>query len=100
MRIYWSPHARAQAREIFSYIAQDRPEAAHDLLHGFIERVGLLGDLPQQGEVVPGTVRGDLRIVIYRSYRIVYRLRPTEIAILSVRHTRMQPQDSSPEDDR
>ncbi len=86
--------------EIFSYIARDRPEAAHELLHVLVERVRLLGDLPQQGEVVPSSGRGDLRVVICRSYRIVYRLRSAEIAILSVRHTRMQPQDSFPEDDR
>lgn len=66
----------------------------------FVERVGLLGDLPEQGEVVPGAGRGDLRVVIYRSYSIVYRVRSAEIAILSVRHTRMQAQDSIPEDDR
>jgi len=72
---------------------------AHELLHGFIERVRLLGDLPSQGEIVSGAGRGDLRAVIYRSYRIVYRVRSAEIAILSVRHTRMQAQDSIPEDD-
>ena len=89
MRVSWSERARTQAREIFEYIAQDRPLAAERLLDGFVKRTSLLADLPEQGAPWGRPHRSDLRAIVYESYRIVYRIRSDEVAILSVRHTRM-----------
>lgn len=49
MRIRWSPRARDQAREIFEQIARSRPDTAERILDGFIERVRLLRESPEQG---------------------------------------------------
>lgn len=97
MTVSWSDRARTQAREIFEYIAQDRPLVAERLLDGFIERTRLLGEFPEQGAPWGRPHRSDLRAVVYESYRIVYRIRADEVAILSVRHTRMQSETPSGE---
>ena len=49
MRVRWSEHARSQLREIFAYIALDRPETAERLLEGFLKRVHRLTEFPEQG---------------------------------------------------
>lgn len=95
MRVRWSEHARSQVREIFEYVARDRPGAAERLLESFLERVELLAGLPEQGRVWDDGQRPDLRQIIHQSHRVVYRIGSDEVAILSVRHTRMRPEEST-----
>ena len=90
MRVQWSDRAREQIVEIFEYIARDRPNAAEGVLLSFLERVELLGDLPEQGQLWGDGSRPDLRVIIHESHRITYRVADDEISILSVRHTRME----------
>lgn len=91
MKIVWSERAKAQVREIFEFIAEDRPMGAERILEDLLERVQLLTEFPEQGPVWGGQRRPDLRSILFESHRVVYRWRPDEIAVLSVRHTRMQP---------
>jgi plasmid stabilization system protein ParE len=95
--VRWSDRARSQVAEIFDYIARDRPDAAERLLEGFLERTELLAVFPEQGPVWGGENRPDLRSVVHENHRIVYRVRPDEVAILSVRHTRQEP-EANPEE--
>ena len=95
MNVRWSQRARNQVREIFEYIARDRPRAAERILEAFLERTELLAEFPEQGTVFSSTDRPDLRSIIHESHRIVYRIGDGEIAILSVRHTRMRPDEES-----
>ena len=90
MRVSWSERARLQAREIFEYVAQERPLVAQRLVDGFIERTSLLAEFPEQGTPWGQPHRSDLRAIVFESYRIVYRIRAEEVAIFSVRHTRRQ----------
>ena len=89
MRIRWSSRARRQILELFDYIARDRPGVAESILLSFLERVELLADLPEQGVLWGDGSRSDLRQIIHESHRVVYRVAADEIAILSVRHTRL-----------
>lgn len=96
MIVRWSEHARNQVAEIFDYIARDRPNAAMRILESFLERTELLADFPEQGSEWPGAGRPDLRSIVHENHRIVYRVSPDEVAVLSVRHTR-QEEESIPE---
>jgi len=86
--VRWSRRALSQVSEIFDYIARDRPCAAERILEGFLERTELSAERPEQGPIWGGENRPDLRSVLHENHRIVYRVKPDEIAILSVRHTR------------
>lgn len=90
MRVRWSERAYEQVVEIFEYIARDRPNTAEAVLLSFLERVELLADLPEQGQPWGDGTRPDLRAIIHESHRIVYRIADDEVAVLSVRHTRME----------
>ena len=90
MRVRWSERAYEQVVEIFEYVARDRPNAAEGVLLSFFDRVELLVALPEQGHVWGDGSRPDLRVILHESHRIVYRVGDDEIAVLSVRHTRME----------
>ena len=43
---------------------------------------------PQSGRHLPEASRKDVRELIWGNYRIIYRIRPDQVAILTVRHTK------------
>ncbi len=88
MRIVWSPLAIQRLREAVEYIARDKQGAAERWVGGAFEAVGRLADLPQSGRVVPELGRPDIREVIYGKYRIIYRVSPEAVLVLTVRHSR------------
>jgi plasmid stabilization system protein ParE len=90
VKVWWSERARSQVREIFEFITQDRPSAAERILEGFLQRADLITEFPDQGAAWGDPRRSDLRSIIFEGYRLVYRVGTDEIAILSVRDTRMQ----------
>jgi len=93
--VRWSERARNQVREIFEYIALDRPNTAERILERFLERTELLAEFPEQGRVWGTKDRPDLRSIVHESHRIVYHIGDGQIAILSVRHTRMRATEAS-----
>ena len=88
MRIVWSPLAIQRLREAVEYIARDKQGAAERWLEGAFEAVGRLAELPQSGRVVPELGRPDIREVIYGNYRIIYRVSPEAVLVLTVRYGR------------
>lgn len=86
MRIVWSPLAIRRLREAARYIARDKPRAAERWAAGAFDAVARLADLPNHGRVVPELDRHDIREVIYGAYRIIYRVSPEAVLLLTVRH--------------
>ena len=90
MKIIWSPRALERVVEIGEYIvAQDRPSAAANWVEGVFASVGRLRRFPRSGREVPERRREDLREVLYGSYRVIYRIDPEQILVLTVRHSRI-----------
>ena len=88
MRVIWSPLAIKRATEAAAYIAKDSPAAARRWVDELFEAAATLDRLPERGRQVPDLPRPDLRELLFGNYRIVYRLEPRRIAILTVRHLR------------
>ena len=94
MKVVWSPLAIERVREAAAYIARDKPRAAERWVRGAFETVGQLAELPHSGRLVPELERPDIREVIYGAYRIIYRVSPEAVSVLTVRHGR-QPIDET-----
>lgn len=88
MRIVWSPLALSRVRQEVVYISRDRPGAARAWAEGIFEAVKRLSDLPESGRVLPELGRSDVRELIYRSHRVIYRFSEEAILILTIRHSR------------
>jgi addiction module RelE/StbE family toxin len=84
-KIIISPSAEADLADIVRYVAQHNSDAAARLGYELIMRAENLADFPEIGRTVPEFHQQNLREIIYRSYRIIYRLRNNEQRIDIVR---------------
>jgi len=88
MRVVWSPLAVERAAEAAEYVAKDSPAAARRWVEGLFAAVATLARLPERGRRVPEFPRPDVREMLFGSYRVVYRIEPGRLAVLTVRHLR------------
>ena len=88
MRVIWAPRALVRVVEIAQHIAADRPDAARKWAQSLFDRAAGLRQSPRRGRRVPEIGRAEVREIIHGAYRVVYRLEPTQIMILTVRHGR------------
>ena len=86
MRLEWSDLAIEQATALAHFIARDDAAAARKWVDVLFVKAQRLADYPQSGRVVPEIKRADIREIMYGDYRIVYRVEPARVAILTVRH--------------
>ena len=80
-----SPSGQADLADIVRYIAAHNPDAAVRLGYELITRVETLADFPEMGRQVPEFHEADLREIICRSYRIIYRLQRSHEKVEIVR---------------
>jgi plasmid stabilization system protein ParE len=73
-------------REYGEYIAQDNIEAAEKWMAEIIEKVERIVDFPEQGRVVPEDRRANVREILYKSHRIIYRIASKNILVLTIRN--------------
>ena len=89
MRVTWTDRAKARLRAIQEHIAKDDPNAARKEIEKILRRSWQLSVPPEIGHVVPGyEQQRDLRKVLVRPYRLLYRVKETEIDIVTVLHYR------------
>jgi len=79
MKIVWTEPAVEDLRELHAYIARDSEVYAS----GFVERIiwaaEQIADHPEAGRVVPEKNDENVREVLYRNYRIIYRIKGDHI---------------------
>jgi plasmid stabilization system protein ParE len=80
----WTHRAEKDLENIGDYIAEDDPVAALRWVGLLLEKARLAAQLPGVGRVVPELGRADVREVLLRSYRIVYRVRGRDVEVLTV----------------
>ena len=86
MKIVWSPLALDRVGEIADYIARDKTSAASEWVEAVFTKAARLVKFPESGRIVPEIKRADIREIIFGNYRIIYRIRQGQVAILTVRH--------------
>lgn len=88
MKVVWSPLAERRALEAVDAIAQDRPQAAVAWLEELIARVRSLDRFARRGRMVPELGKDEYRQILHHPYRIIYRIDPKQIVVLTIRHGR------------
>ena len=73
-KLNWSPAARDDLHNIVVFIARNNPERAMSFGYQLISETDRLQDFPESGRIVPEYGNPRLREIIFRSYRIVYRV--------------------------
>ena len=87
-RVFWTPEARACLADIESHIANDSPSAAKEMVTRILARPRQLETTPLSGRQVPDYRQADLRELLERPYRIIYRVTAEQVEVLSVMHYR------------
>lgn len=88
MRVHWTDRAKARLRLIHDYIAQDAPLVAPQVIARLVACSRQIGEAPYAGRQVPEYQRDDLREVLERPYRLIYRILPDRIDVIAVMHYR------------
>ena len=88
MKARFTDEAKTQLRAIHAYLAAEAPPHADAIVDRIIQRAEDVGDFPWSGRTVPEYPLDTLREVFMSPYRILYRVKPTEIEIISVVHYR------------
>jgi plasmid stabilization system protein ParE len=84
VKVRWSRRALWDLREIGGFISRDSPQAARRWVGRLQERAKKAAFMPRAGRMVPELNLEQIREVLIGNYRIVYRLKPQEIEILTV----------------
>jgi toxin ParE1/3/4 len=84
-RVIWAPSACLDMRELASYIAESRPKASANFVKNIFRTVKHLSDFPNAGRVVPEFNDSNIREVVRKPCRIVYRVKPEEHIVEIVR---------------
>ena len=94
MRVYWTNRAKARLRLIYNYIAEDSPKMALQVVDRITTRSQQLREIPRSGRQVPEYNRPDIRELLERPYRIIYKIKSSQVDVLTVMHYRqVLPQD-------
>jgi toxin ParE1/3/4 len=73
-KLIWSPISRDDLHNIVRFISRDSPARAQAFALRLIARSDMLQEQPEMGRVVPEYRLTHIREIIFRPYRIVYRV--------------------------
>ncbi|MDF1565989.1 MAG: type II toxin-antitoxin system RelE/ParE family toxin [Deltaproteobacteria bacterium] len=83
--IAWTERATRDLDEIADFIAEDNPGAAFEWVESILSAVESAAGFPLAGRLVPEfPERQDLRERLIGTYRIVYRVRPGQVTVLTI----------------
>jgi len=73
-QVIWSPASRDDLRDLVRFIAQDSPQRAEAFAYRLMSQADRLRDFPEIGRRVPELHDPTMRELIFRPYRIIYRV--------------------------
>ena len=90
MKVVWSARARTRLAEIHDYIAQTSRERALGIVERLLSRSEQLAVAPRSAPLIAAFGADDVRELLERPYRLVYRVEPERVVILTVKHYRQR----------
>ncbi len=84
MKIIWTREALERLVEIENFISKDSPTRAQKFIDQLIVHGESLSEHPRMGRVVPEMSNPEIRELIFKKYRIVYRIKNNRVEILTV----------------
>ena len=92
-RLIWSPRSVRDLKSIHEYIARDSPLYASLVIQRLVGAPERLLDFPESGRVVPERGENELREIIVRPFRMVYRVGQDSVEVVTVfRASRLFPE--------
>ena len=86
MRVHWTANAVDHLVNIYEYISINSPTYAKQMVDRITRRSAQIGDQPFSGRKVPEYQAEDIRELIEKPYRIIYRIQQDQIDVLAVIH--------------
>ncbi len=83
-RLTWTTRASDDLDAIDAYIAEDNPIAAERWIEELLATAQRAAEMPLSGRRVPELERDDIRELLKRSYRVIYRVLDDRIEVLTV----------------
>lgn len=86
MKIHWTDSAIEHLVNIYEYIALNSPTYAKQMVDKITRRSEQIAEQPLSGRKVPEYDAENIRELIERPYRIIYRIKQDQIDVLAVIH--------------
>ena len=86
MRVHWTQNAVEHLVNIYEHIALNSPTYAKGMVDKITRRSEQITDQPLSGRKVPEYQTDDIRELIEKPYRIIYRIKEDQIDVLAVIH--------------
>ncbi len=90
VKIVWSLKALSHFSNWIQYIAKDSLKTSQKERDEILKAITRLQRFPYSGRIVPEFSRPNLREIIQKPIRIIYRLKENEIYILAFHHSKRQ----------
>jgi toxin ParE1/3/4 len=85
-RLVWTESALADLEALAMYIGEDSPHYAALTVERIVAAAERVSEFPRSGHVVPEFGEETIREVIWRQYRIVYKVTADVVTVLTVVH--------------
>jgi plasmid stabilization system protein ParE len=87
-KLRWTEKASTNLRAVFDYISRDSRVFAARSVKALVHATEKLQDMPRCGRIVPELGDPQFREVVFRNYRIVYRIvgANEDVEVLAVIH--------------
>ena len=94
MRVHWTENAIDHLANIYEYIAFNSPTYARRIIDRITRRTEQIAEHCLSGRKIPEYDAEDIRELIEKPYRIIYRIKPGQIDVIAVIHgARLMPED-------
>jgi addiction module RelE/StbE family toxin len=94
MRVHWTQNAVEHIVNIYEHIALNSPTYANRMVDKITRRSEQITAQPLSGRKVPEYQTDDIRELIEKPYRIIYRIKADQIDVVAVIHAaRLLPEE-------